>query len=231
MRQRIRQEIERYVNDLQEDSTKRWPHYLLEIDNARIGTIHYLCGEIIRQHAAEAGVDPDFITIDGDEMALLQAESVREIVGEIAQDTIFDPLFETLHVRGVHTLAETMLYRRLDVTEIFNQPSSWLTQWQTYLKSNSQKQLKQLLAQSKWVKNVKKLINIKPLNAADKIAIIRHDVLTLLSIIENKQSSIVASFEAANQVIETIKLTGGKRVAWGDAETLKDVKDSLKNCT
>ncbi len=47
-----------------ESERPHWSKLSSQIDLARIGTIHSLCAEIIRNHPAEAGVDPRFDVID-----------------------------------------------------------------------------------------------------------------------------------------------------------------------
>src|SRR5262249_25751927 len=38
----------------------RWARHLRDLETAQISTIHAFCGNLLRQHAVEAGLDPHF---------------------------------------------------------------------------------------------------------------------------------------------------------------------------
>src|SRR5664279_4326057 len=60
MRDRVRQHLQRRVDEAEGQAGERWANRLAAMDSARIDTIHGLCAAILRGNAAEAGVDPGF---------------------------------------------------------------------------------------------------------------------------------------------------------------------------
>ena len=80
MRQRLRLELERRA---QEAAKERWTRDLLQIDSARIDTIHGLCADIIRANAAQAGVDPQFEVLDASEAAIMLDEAVSDTLAQV----------------------------------------------------------------------------------------------------------------------------------------------------
>lgn len=61
MRSRVRSKLMELEEKAVDESERLyWSKLSSQIDSARIGTIHSLCAEIIRNHPAEAGVDPPF---------------------------------------------------------------------------------------------------------------------------------------------------------------------------
>ncbi len=72
LRLRIRQGIEARIE--QEDDPEpraRLEKALAQLEEASIGTIHAFCGEILRERPIEAGVDPDFQILSGQEREAL----------------------------------------------------------------------------------------------------------------------------------------------------------------
>lgn len=59
------------------------PSLSRRIDEAWISTIHTLCGRLIRRHALEAGVEPDFAQADDVQARLLQAQAFESSVAEL----------------------------------------------------------------------------------------------------------------------------------------------------
>ena len=62
LRQRIRNECRVRLGDGRDPG--RWRMVLRGLGAARIGTFHSFCGDVLRRHAVEAGVDPGFAVFD-----------------------------------------------------------------------------------------------------------------------------------------------------------------------
>ncbi len=62
LRQRIRRECRARLDSGADPA--RWKGVLRGLEAARIGTFHSFCGEVLRRHAIEAGVDPGFAVLD-----------------------------------------------------------------------------------------------------------------------------------------------------------------------
>ena len=73
MKERIREKVNELVSGAAEtEERNRWRDVSQRLDAVNISTIHSLCSRILREHPAEAGVDPDFgLLEDIDETALL----------------------------------------------------------------------------------------------------------------------------------------------------------------
>ncbi|MEY8562904.1 UvrD-helicase domain-containing protein [Eggerthellaceae bacterium 3-80] len=54
----------------------------LKVDGAWISTIHGMCSRILRAHALEAGLDPEFTLLSEAETLALRDEVIEEIIGE-----------------------------------------------------------------------------------------------------------------------------------------------------
>ena len=80
MRQRVRQELEARAKG---PDSELWAQRLLQLDSARIDTIHGLCADIIRANAAQAGVDPKFEVLDEVEAALILDDVVADVLADI----------------------------------------------------------------------------------------------------------------------------------------------------
>jgi len=74
---RLRAEIEDHLNDPDPAIAARMKNSLEKFEEARIGTIHALCGDLLREHPVEAGVDPRF-----------------EVAAEDASAAIFNAAFD-----------------------------------------------------------------------------------------------------------------------------------------
>lgn len=72
----------------------------LEVDNAWVSTIHGMCARILRSHALDLGIDPNFVM-----MSDVEAQEARELAIETALSEVqdlpeFDPLFKVHPARG-----------------------------------------------------------------------------------------------------------------------------------
>ncbi len=71
-----------------------WLERLNEMDSANIGTIHSLCGRILRAHPAEAGLDPEFSVLDDNSAAMLIRQIAEETVSQISSDPKYEKLLD-----------------------------------------------------------------------------------------------------------------------------------------
>ena len=80
MRHRVRLEMEQRASG---PDAALWEQRLLQLENARIDTIHGLCADIIRANAAQAGVDPKFEVLDEIEAAIMLDDVVEDVLADI----------------------------------------------------------------------------------------------------------------------------------------------------
>src|SRR5207302_9200250 len=62
------------------ESDPAWRRVRADLALAQVGTIHGLCGQILRRHAGEAGIDPGFQQLDEEQARKLLRESCEATV-------------------------------------------------------------------------------------------------------------------------------------------------------
>jgi ATP-dependent helicase/nuclease subunit A len=121
MRNRAREQVRRYLEDpsLGEDEREHWQGIYRQLDAARIGTIHSLCGEILRHHPAQTGLDPRFEVLKEGQAALLQAEAVDAALSWAADDPQGAELYALFGEQALERTLSQLLAARLDAEEAF----------------------------------------------------------------------------------------------------------------
>ena len=65
MRRRIREEIGKRLTAVEDESAlETWQNHKQNLDSAPIQTIHAFCSSLLHRFAEDAGLDPDFTTLD-----------------------------------------------------------------------------------------------------------------------------------------------------------------------
>lgn len=225
MRNRIRREMRRYLAhpDVPADERTRWQEMYAALDAARIGTIHTLCGDILRSHPAEAGIDPRYDVLDEGRTALLRIQAVEETMGWAAGEEDVAEIFVLLSENGVRSTLTDMLNRRLEaqaaLAAVADEPLSY---WQIVLTDRQQRALAQMTGDPAWQEAADLLLSNAPLNPDDKLApswYMAHEALTALS-------EPLLFCPAALKKLDAINLTGGKTDSW--PISVKEIKDALR---
>jgi ATP-dependent helicase/nuclease subunit A len=136
MRNRVRDEMRRYLDrpGLAAGEADTWRKRYTGLDAARISTFHGLCSDILRAHAAEAGVDPRFSVLDEAATNIMRSEVLAEALAWAAQETTVLPLFRLLGERMLRSTLRTLLERRLDAAPCMAAlPASAWPQWQEFV--------------------------------------------------------------------------------------------------
>lgn len=116
MRNRVRQELGRLKGEAPDEAQAGWWGALgSQMDAARIGTIHSLCTEILRNHPAEAGLDPNFEPLEEGVAAALQAHIVEDTLAWAVDQSSLQALFENFETGSLAKLVSFALVRRLDL--------------------------------------------------------------------------------------------------------------------
>ena len=134
MRNRVRQEVRRYLDagQLADEERTRWQRLYEALDAARIGTIHSLCGELLRNHPAEAAIDPRFETLDEGQAALLLAQAVEVALAWADDDPQAARLFADFGEWELPRLLTQLLKQRLDIAAL-PRPDDWWAVWCPHL--------------------------------------------------------------------------------------------------
>ncbi len=123
MRSRVRSKLmELEENAANTEERSFWVSLASQMDSARIGTIHSLCAEIVRNHPAEVGIDPRFDMIDQNLADALKLQIVEDEMARMVEEERFLPLLMNMPVKDLSRLLGQMLDRRLDTAETFNLP-------------------------------------------------------------------------------------------------------------
>jgi len=136
MRNRVREQIRRYLAqpDLPAGERLLWQGHYSALDAARIGTIHSFCGEILRAHPAEVGVDPRFEVLEEGQMAILLGRAIDEALAWAADDDEVVGLFALLGERDLRASLESLLQRQLEVEDCYRSlPAPLWPAWQAHL--------------------------------------------------------------------------------------------------
>ena len=115
MQSRIRKEMSKlaYLPGNDADEKNFWLSRLNEMDSANIGTIHSLCGRILRAYPAEAGLDPAFGVLDDNNAALLTAQIVEETISKISADRDYEVLLNFYDGSRLTKILSDMLKSRV----------------------------------------------------------------------------------------------------------------------
>ncbi len=65
----------------------------LKVDSAWVSTIHHMCGRILRAHALDLGLDPNFKMIGAQTASLLRAQACEKALADFAGDPGLDALY------------------------------------------------------------------------------------------------------------------------------------------
>jgi ATP-dependent helicase/nuclease subunit A len=132
MRNRVRRQVDRYrrQDDLAPDEREAWGRVYVQLDAARISTIHTLCGELLRAQPAEAGVDPSFAVLDEAQTTLLKREAVERALAWAADDAESSRLFVRLPESALHATLTTLLNARLDAAPLLDPERALWQGWE-----------------------------------------------------------------------------------------------------
>lgn len=114
MQNRIRNQMMALAYQSENDPEEKqfWLQRLNEMDSANIGTIHNLCGRILRAHPAEAGLDPAFSVLEDNDAAVMTGQIVEEIISQISSDPEFDALLNFYSTNKLANILSGMLKSR-----------------------------------------------------------------------------------------------------------------------
>lgn len=140
MQSRVRIKIEELkTKSGSEQEQAFWSHLAEEMDGARIGTIHSLCAEILRNHPAEAGVDPRFGMLEDSMAANFQNMAVEETLAWMVTQDDMLPVFRAIRIQKLEGILLNLLQKQLEVREAFNSnfdfQAAWLTEIRRRLKA------------------------------------------------------------------------------------------------
>ncbi len=97
-----------------------WADLAGKMDGARIGTIHSLCAEILRNHPAEAGVDPRFDMLDESLASHYKNEAVQDCLAWMVTREEMLPLLRQIKLLSLERILADLLDDRLKARVFFD---------------------------------------------------------------------------------------------------------------
>lgn len=97
-----------------------WADLAGKMDGSRIGTIHSLCAEILRNHPAEAGVDPRFDMLDESLASHYKNEAVQDCLAWMVTREEMLPLLRQIKLLSLERILADLLDDRLKARDIFD---------------------------------------------------------------------------------------------------------------
>jgi len=123
MRSRTREFLQELLRKADSPSERqRWVDLDAQMDSARIGTIHSLCAEILRNHPAVAGLDPRFVVVEENKTAAMRSQAIQDALQWGVQQTELVELFRSFSLWKLQDLLGTFLSKRLDVSPTSFEP-------------------------------------------------------------------------------------------------------------
>ena len=229
MRNRIREQVWAYVgqSQLDESERERWQAIAVQMDAARISTIHGLCQEILRTHPAEAGVDPDFQTLDEGKAILMKDVSVEDALTWAAGQSHLAELLAGVDMRMVRAAVTALLNRGADarelLTELPDDAETLLLDWETTLTAAQTARMQQIMRDPDWVEARHMVELAAPKDPGDKLAIqidIARQALVRLD---------AGDYAEGLSLMASVKRNGGRKAAWpGGTDEVRELKEALK---
>lgn len=136
MRNRVREEVRKFLllDGLTESEARFWREIYQGLDAARISTIHSLAGDILRQHPAEMGLDPEFEQLEESTAVRMKVLAVEAALNWASEDELTSGLFPVFGAWKLRRILAELLNKRLDVSlAIDNMPDDLWSLWEPHL--------------------------------------------------------------------------------------------------
>ena len=213
----------------------------LNIDAARIGTIHSLCAEILRAHPAEAGLDPAFEVLEEGLSATLQAEFIASALAWASADEQSAALFGIFKENELRQILDALMSRRFDVNFLYTDgmeshrkekekncvnPQNLRTGFELALSSY----LATHLDSPTWISAISAIASLQSSSPEDKLELARKSVLSKWDEIQKARASqnwdtVLSSLATLRKSIST----QGKKDNWDDIETIRTTMANLRD--
>jgi len=236
MRTRIRRTIAAWlqtseVSETSEVSRAFWEEAFADLDASRIGTIHSLCAQILREQPVEAarlGYPPGFGVLEEGRAAVLRARAVEDALAWAAGDDAASRLFGALGELGLRTAVATLLEKRLDADTAFERlTDNPLDGWADALRGWLGEQLDDL----RWRECLDALVSLRADDPTDAMEVARQEVLACAEVVDDaRQRGDLDAVLAALGSLRAATTLKGRKANWpGDAlETAKDAMRDLR---
>ncbi len=232
MKQRVRTFLTERAAASKDEDRRRLLGWLSELPEARISTIHSFCASLLRTHAIEAGVDPNF-AVCADELfaARMRAESAEQAVlraVEADQSGAAKLLGEISYDKLVR-LVVTLLGWRLEADlSSYADPGQILSRWRAHADKARSQAWSRLQGDHQLGESVTELAAIECSAAEDKLLPIRNQIVDLAEALLSGPDG--RTTEAFEQLASVAPGSCGSNKAWagGSAKAVRDRIRSLQ---
>ncbi len=232
MRNRIREQVWAYAGraGLAADERAKWRGIAIQLDAARISTIHGLCRQILQSHPAEARVDPYFQTLEEGQALLMQEESVADALNWAASQPHLADLLAAVPESMVRTAVKTLLARGSEARTLLQahpaEPDSLLDAWESWLAGAQKARLREIMIDPAWQDARQRIDAASPLDRHDRLAVQAARAQEALLLFGDSDAGGLRAGAAALAVLD---LRGGSLKAWpGGKDEKRAVADALK---
>jgi len=236
MRDRVRAAISERLRTATETATReQWQRHANLLDNARIGTIHGLCAQLLRANPAQVPVDPAFEVMDENDANLLLREAVEQTIATLAEsDATASTLLITYSINQVREVllqyaspSAAKQVNDMSKTIPLADPEQLVAQWQAAYAEYSATILDNLrddpdyIASTTW----EPLDGWESIHPDDKLLTVWEHVHDGILHLDEFSDDPKASLEAIKGVI---KRNVGSQKNWGGKAILAESKEYLR---
>ncbi len=228
MSQRVRRMLRDFAARSSGADRKRLLGWVQELPDARISTIHGFCASLLRTHAIEAGIDPEF-SICSDEVVTKQM--IREATEQAilrAVETPEEGVCEVLTLLGYDRCVEEV--RRLldmrtgwELSE-YDDPQKTLQRWAELLAAEKSKAGRALAEDPEFIRELERIESAPCPDPSDKLALHRQEQCEIL------HQVIARPENCTPQLLEKLRPKPGRIGSaknWGSPEQLKEIRSRI----
>jgi len=206
---------------------RRW---IDELPEARISTIHSFCASLLRAHAVEAGIDPNFAVCADDLLVsqfLVEASDAALLAAAEARDRKLTGLLENLPYQSVLELLTTLVsqYHLLDA-EHYREPEQIIAVWRKILDHERQAAWARMEDDDALADLACDITNQPCADPGDKLLAKRDELMaTVNAIVADGEARTPENFAFACN----FKVGGvGSKAGWGSRDAARDLRQRIK---
>lgn len=234
MRERIRRALVAELKRATADSeANRWASHLRNLETAPISTIHAFCGNLLRQHAIETGLDPAFEVLEEVLSANLEAEALQSCLQQLlpARTALGEDLRQLVLLYGWKPVVDALQQLMESVDEpawrkcLADSPETIATFWRDYTRDHLlPPYIDYLLAASPKIANCLELLRTTPCGGPET----REKVRRLLEL--TPRLALADDLAAAVEELREAAKVGRERAkAWNSAEDYETIKAAFED--
>jgi ATP-dependent helicase/nuclease subunit A len=231
MRDRVRKRCyERLASATDPNEQKAWRRLLRTLDSARISTIHSFCAALLRSHAVEANLDPQFEQLDQASADLLRLRSLDERLRQLLleRDERVIQLATRFGLRQLREHLVALLGENLAPVVIKwrgKSPDDLITVWKKHFQTETRKHIVADFLAAPPVEAVRNLCETA-VPASPELSALFDRVLAIMAELPNSS----APSELLGELRELAKATGpGRKKNWADETDYARFQEAAKD--